>query len=326
MTAAPPPSRPRTLARVVRGRHQRASAAVGLPLLLTLLVSACGSSGSPAGGASPGGHLNVVAGENFWGSIASQLGGSRVSVRSIVTDPNADPHDYQSDPSDARALATADYVILNGAGYDTWAGTLLAGNPNSRRRVLTVADLLGRHEGDNPHFWYSPDDVEKVADRITSDLRSMDSADSGYFTSERSAFESALQPYHRRIAAIRAQDAGKPVASTESIFVDMANALGLVVVSPPAFMKAVAEGNDPPADSVAAFEEVIQGRKTDVLVDNVQTSTDVTTTIRQMAAQQGIPIVPVSETIQPPDATFQDWQLGQLNALQNALNAEALTR
>jgi zinc/manganese transport system substrate-binding protein len=268
----------------------------------------------------------VIAGEDFWGSLAAQLGGSRVSVRSIVTDPNADPHDYQSDPGDARAFATADYVILNGAGYDGWAQSLLAGNPNSRRRVLTIADLLGKREGDNPHFWYSPDDVEKVADRITSDLRSIDPANAGYFTSERAAFETALQPYHRRIAAIRARDAGKPVASTESIFVDMAGALGLVVVSPPAFMKAVAEGNDPPADSVAAFEQLIQQRKADVLVVNVQTSTDVTTTIRQMATQQRIPVVPVSETIQPPDATFQDWQLGQLDALQNALEAETLSK
>jgi zinc/manganese transport system substrate-binding protein len=247
MHASPPSRRPRprTLASSVRDSH-RVPASVGLVLLLTLLIGACGSSGSPAGAGSPGGHINVVAGENFWGSIASQLGGSRVSVRSIVTDPNADPRDYQSDPGDARAFATADYVILNGAGYDGWAGTLLAGNPSSRRRVLTVADLLGKREGDNPHFWYSPDDVERVADRITFDLSSIDPAGSGYFTSERSGFETALQPYHRRIAAIRAQDAGKPVASTESIFVDMANALGLVVVSPPAFMKAVAEGNDPP--------------------------------------------------------------------------------
>jgi zinc/manganese transport system substrate-binding protein len=326
MAFAPQASRPRPLAPAARHRH-RGPVAVGLALL-TSVLAACGSAAStPSGAGQPSRrHLSVVAGENFWGSIASQLGGSRVSVTSIVTDPNADPHDYESDTGDARAFATADYVILNGAGYDGWAEKLLAGNPEVGRRVLTVADLLGRTASDNPHFWYSPDDVERVADRITADLRSMDAADGGYLTIERSAFETALQPYHHRIAAIRTKDAGKRVASTESIFVGMADALGLVVVSPPAFMKAVAEGNDPPADSVAAFERLIQGRRTDVLVVNVQTSTDVTTTIRQMAARQGIPIVSVTETIQPPDATFQEWQLGQLNALQNALDAEALAR
>ena len=300
---------------------------VGLALL-TLVLAACGGSTGPSSstGQASGGRLSIVAAEDVWGSIASQLGGSRVSVRSIVTDPNADPHEYESDPSDARAVATADYVILNGAGYDGWAERLLAANPSSRRRVLVVARLVGRREGDNPHVWYDPAAVEKAADRITADLGAIDPGDGGYFTAERSRFEAALRPYHARIAAIRARDAGRPIASTESVVVDMAEALALVVVSPPAFMKAVAEGSDPPANSVAGFQEVIRGRRADVLVVNVQTSTDVTTTIREMATAQGIPVVPVTETLQPPGATFQDWQLGQLNALQKALDSRAATR
>jgi zinc/manganese transport system substrate-binding protein len=299
---------------------------VGVIALLALVMSACGSSasGSASGGQPPGRHLNVVAGENFWGSIATQLGGSQVTVKSVVSDPNADPHDYESDTSDARAFATADYVILNGAGYDGWADKLLAANPNKSRRVFTVADLLGRKQGDNPHFWYSPNYVMRVADRITSDLRSIDSADSGYFSAQRAAFTTSLTPYTNRVAAIRAKFAGQKVAATESIFEYMANALGLVLVSPPEFMKAVAEGNDPPVDSVAAFQQAILTREATVLVYNVQTSTDVTNTIKQMAVQQGIPVVAVSETMQPPDSTFQEWQLGQLNALDNALNAKAL--
>jgi zinc/manganese transport system substrate-binding protein len=217
-------------------------------------------------------------------------------------------------------------VILNGAGYDGWADKLLSANPNSKRRVLTVADLLGKRVGDNPHFWYSPDDVMKVADRISSDLKSIASADSDYYTAQRAAFTTALGSYLSRISAIRAKFAGQKIAATESIFEYMAGALGLVLVSPPEFMKAVAEGNDPPADSVAAFQQAITTKQATVLVYNVQTSTDVTNTIKQMAAQQNIPVVAVSETIQPPDATFEDWQLGQLNTLYNALNADALAK
>jgi zinc/manganese transport system substrate-binding protein len=300
----------------------------GVIALLVLMMSACGSAASSSStGSQPSGrHLNVVAGENFWGSVAGQLGGSPVTVRSVVTDPNADPHDYQSDTSTARAFATADYVILNGAGYDAWADKLLSANPSSRRKVFTVAGLLGKKQGDNPHFWYSPDYVMKVADRITSDLKSIDSADNDYFTAHRAAFTTALAPYTDRIAAIRAKFAGQKIAATETIFEYMANALALVVVSPLEFMKAVAEGNDPPADSVAAFQQVITARQATVLVYNVQTSTDVTNTIKQMATQQRIPVVAVTETLQPPGATFQEWQLGQLNALYNALNAKALAR
>jgi zinc/manganese transport system substrate-binding protein len=294
--------------------------------LLAAVLSACGSTASSSSnGSQPSGkHLNVVAGENFWGSIATQLGGSQVTVKSVVSDPNADPHDYESDTSDARAFATADYVILNGAGYDNWADKLLSGNPNSKRKVFTVADLLGKKEGDNPHFWYSPDYVVRVADRITADLKSIDSADRDYYTAQRSAFTTALGPYTARIAAIKSKFGGQKIAATESIFEYMATALGLALVSPPEFMNAVAEGNDPPADSVAAFQQAITTKEATVLVYNVQTSTDVTNTIKQMAAQNGIPVVAVSETLEPPDAAFQEWQLAQLNTLYNALNAKAL--
>ena len=314
-----------TLLSRTRG-HRRV--AVSLVALLATVLSACGSSASSStSGAQPSGrHLNVVAGENMWGSIATQLGGAQITVRSVVTDPNADPHDYQSDPSAARAVATADYVILNGAGYDGWADRLLSANPNGRRRVMTIADILGKKEGDNPHFWYSPDDVTRIADRISSDLKSLDTADADYLTAQRRAFTAALVPYTSRVAAIHAKFAGRRIAATETIFAYMASALGLEVVSPPEFMKAVAEGNDPPADSVAAFEQAIQTRVASVLMYNVQTSTDVTNTIKQMATQNGIPVVAVSETLQPPDATFQDWQLGQLNALYNALNADTLAK
>jgi zinc/manganese transport system substrate-binding protein len=290
--------------------------------LVVLALAGCGQNAS----ASSGGTLQVVAGENFWGSIAAQLGGKHASVTSIVTDPNADPHEYESNTSDARAFAQANYVILNGAGYDDWGQKLLDANPVDGRKVFTVADLLKKKEGDNPHFWYNPSYVEQVADRITADYKALDPADAGYFTQQRAAFEAALQPYHDRIASIKAKFAGQKVGATESIFVYMADALGLDLISPPEFMQAVAEGNDPPAKTVAEFQQQIEQKQITVLVYNVQTVTDVTNTLKQMAAQQNIPTVGVSETMQPPDATFQDWQYAQLLTLQNALNASALSQ
>jgi zinc/manganese transport system substrate-binding protein len=291
---------------------------VGL-LALALGASACGLS-TPA---AQTGRLQVVAGQGFWGSIAAQLGGSMVGVQSVVTDPNADPHEYESNTNDARAVADADLVILNGAGYDDWASKLVAANPSSRRTVLVAADLLGKKAGDNPHFWYSPDYVTRMADQITADYRSIDSADASYFDQRRAAFATALKPYTQRIAEIKAKFSGVPVASTESVFVYMATALGLDLISPPEFMDAVAEGNDPPAEAVITFEDQITSKQAKVLVYNVQTATAVTTNIKQLAAAAGIPVVGVSETLQPESATFQDWQLSQLLVLENALNATA---
>jgi zinc/manganese transport system substrate-binding protein len=289
---------------------------------LILVMAACGT---PSAGASSGPTLSVVAGQNFWGSIAAQLGGSRVSVTSVVTNPNADPHDYEVSTTDARAFATADYVVLNGAGYDDWGSKLLAANPSQNRRVLVVADLLHKHPGDNPHFWYNPDWVEQVADRITADYKASDSADAAYFDQLRAAFRMALRPYHDRIAKIKASFGGTPVGATESIFVYMSQALGLNLISPPEFMKAVAEGNDPPAQTVAEFQNLVTGKKIKMLVFNIQTSTSITENLKRLAVENGIPVAGVSETLQPINATFQEWQDAQLLTLQNALNAQALT-
>ena len=293
-------------------------------LLLVLALNACtdGTTGSSTNTSSSP-VLNVVAGENFWGSIATQLGGSHVNVTSVVSDPNADPHQYQSNTYIARAFAQANYVILNGAGYDSWGQKLLDANQVSGRKVFTVANLLGKHEGDNPHFWYNPTYIEQVSDQITKDYQALDPANSAYFTRQRAAFETALNAYHNRIAEIKAKFAGKKVGATESIFVYMANALGLDLVSPPEFMSAVSEGNDPPASSVVTFQQQLRQKQISVLVYNVQTVTNITTMMKQLASQQHIPTVGISETIQPASASFQDWQTTQLQALQNALNASA---
>jgi len=300
---------------------RRMVAAAVLPLLVMLLLAGCGS--SSAGSGAP---LRIVAGQNFWGSIAGQLAGSHGKVQSVVTDPNADPHEYASSTSDARAFADANIVILNGAGYDDWGKKLLDANPASSRKVLTVADLLGKKAGDNAHFWYDPAKVGKVADKITELYQSQDSADADYFSRQRSAFADALKPYQARIAEIKQKYSGVAVGATESIFEYLANALGLNLISPPEFMKAVAEGNDPPADAFARFQDQVTQKQIKVLVYNVQSATLVTTNIKRTATDQGTPVVGVSETMQPESTTFQEWQLAQLLQLENVLNAEALVK
>jgi zinc/manganese transport system substrate-binding protein len=268
--------------------------------------------------------IQVVAGENFWGSLVSQLGGSRTQILSIVTDPNADPHEYESNSQDAQAIANAALVIVNGAGYDDWALKLIAASNAPHQIVLNVANLLGKKEGDNPHFWYSPTYVNETVKAMYNDLTSIDPADTSYFTQQYTSLNASLGVYNSRISEIRTQFAGRKVASTESIFDYLANATGLDVVSPPAFMDAVAEGNDPPAQSVVQFQQLLQNGTVTVLVYNAQTVTPLTQSIKALAASKGIPIVAVTETIQPSDVSFQVWMNAELIALQNALNAQAL--
>ena len=250
---------------------------------------------------------------------------------SVVSDPNADPHEYESDATDARAVATANYIIENGAGYDSWMDKLVgaganspAGNFASGRTTLNVANLLGKKDGDNPHFWYDPDYVNTVAAQMEKDLAAIDPAHASAYGANYTALQTSLATYQNRIASIKQQFSGTKVAATEDIFAYLANAAGLDLVSPPAFTQAVAEGNDPPASSVVAFENQLKAGGIAVLVYNEQTVTPLTDNMKKLAAEQNIPEVGVTETIQPPDMSFEDWMNAQLVALQNALNAKTL--
>jgi zinc/manganese transport system substrate-binding protein len=274
--------------------------------------------------ASSNGVIHVVAAENFWGSLITQLGGTRVSVTSIVSDPNADPHEYESNAANAIAIANAQLVIINGAGYDTWAQQLIASSNTPHQVVLNVQELINQTVGANPHFWYNPTYVNETVKAMYQDLVSIDPSHASYYTQQYDALKASLAAYNGRIAEIKQQFGGVKVASTESIFAYLANATGLDLVSPPAFMEAVGEGNDPPAQSIVQFDQLITNGTVKVLIYNEQTVTPLTQSTKALASQHNIPIVPVTETIQPPDVSFQVWMNAQLIILQNALNQQAL--
>lgn len=293
----------------------------GFFLLLGVLLplAACGGE-SQASYASGEKVLSVVAGENFWGSIATQIGGKHVSVKSIVSSPTGDPHDYESTNDDARAIAQADYVVLNGAGYDTWGSKLLDANPSDTRKLLDVGKLVGKKEGENHHLWYNPTYVQQVAKQITVDYKAMDSADASYFEQQYSAFEVALKPYLDKIADMKSQYAGVPIGISESIFVYMTDALGLKVITPQAYYTAEANGSDPPANTVAEFNDQVTKNEIKVFILNVQTIDNSVKNLEQQVAKASIPVVEVSETVRPANGTFQDWQIAQLDKLEQALS------
>jgi zinc/manganese transport system substrate-binding protein len=288
--------------------------------LLALLLSACGGSSS-AGTTGGSGTINVVATLNFWGSIASQLAGSKATVRSIIVDPAQDPHTYNPRAADARALATSQLAIVNGVGYDPWAPKQLAANPVSGRTVLTVGDLFGLKEGDNPHRWYNPADVEAVASTITADLKKLDPKDGAYFDAQHAAFESrGLAQYHALIASIRSRYAGVPVGASESIFAMLAPSLGLRLITPYGFMKAISEGTEVTAQDKITTEAQISSRQVKLWVYNSQNATPEIQHLNSIARAQHIPIATVTETLDPQAYSFEQWQAAQLQRLEQALH------
>lgn len=286
---------------------------------LVLAAAACGATG-PSNGGLTSGKVQVVAVENFWGSITSQIAGDRVQVTSLITNPNTDPHDFDPTPNDARLMAQARLVIVNGVGYDSKSAGLLASNPVSGRVVLDVGKLLGKQDGDNPHFWYNPDYVDQVAAAITDDLKTVDPKDAANFDGNRARFESVgLKAYHEEIAAIKQKYAGTPVGASESIFAYMAPALGLDLITPYSYMKAISETTPlSPADKVTVDQQV-SDKQIKVFVYNSQNKTPDVDEVVRRAKSVGIPVTTITETLSPTGATFQDWQTNQLKALYQAL-------
>ncbi len=300
------------------GGGRRAGLLAGIGALLALSLSVCGLTG--ASSTSTGGKVEVVAAENFWGSIATQLGGDRAHVTSVIVNPNTDPHSYEPTPADARLIAGAQYVIINGAGYDSWAPKLLDANPVSGRKVLNVAVFVGKNEGDNPHVWYSPAYVNGVVEKIASDLAAIDSGDAAYFDQQKTAYTTiALKDYRDTINAIKTKYSGTPVGATESIFSYLAEGTGLNLITPYEYLKAISEGSDPTAADKGTVEQQIATKKIKVFVFNTQNSTPDVQSLVDKATAKGIAISHVTETLAPSNLNFQDWQTNQLKELLAAL-------
>jgi zinc/manganese transport system substrate-binding protein len=287
-----------------------------LAAALGLALAACGSTST-----GDSGGIRIVAAENFWGSIAQQVGGSKVTAQSIITDPAEDPHSYEPTAADARTLATAQLAVINGVGYDPWAPKLLSANPAPGRLVLTVGDLFGLKEGDNPHRWYDPADVLAVANAISGDLKRLDPKDAAYFDQRLHTFETTdLGQYNSLIRQIRMRYAGVPVGASESIFALQAPALGLNLLTPYSFMKAISEGTDVSAQDTLTTDQQIIGHRIKVWIYNSQNATPGVQRLTALARASHIPVATITETLDPARDSFEQWQAAQLRRIQQALH------
>jgi zinc/manganese transport system substrate-binding protein len=262
-------------------------------------------------------RINVVAAENFYGDIAGQIAGERANIVSIISNPDQDPHLFETTPSVVRDIAAARIVVLNGADYDTWMEKLLKASPRPGRSVVSVADILGKKAGDNPHLWYAPDAAPAVATAIAHALGTVDPAHSADYASRLKTFVGSLEPLRLKIAAIRAKYAGVPITATEPVFGYMAGALKLEMRNA-RFQLAIMNATEPSANDVAAFERDLKYHKVRVLLYNKQASDKVVQRFVDLARASNIPVVGVTETA-PPGVSYQDWMVAQLNDLEKAL-------
>ena len=289
-----------------------------LLILVALALGACGATGSPSPSTSQA-PIPVLGAENFYADLLAQIGGSRVTVSSILNDPSADPHEYEANPATAKLVADSKLVIVNGIGYDDFMDKLLGASTKSDRVVINVQDLLGVKDDANVHVWYDPATMPKVAEAATAALAKLDPQNAAYFSAQKTKYLDGLKTVNDKIASLKAKYPGAPIAFTENVAGYLTDAIGLKVLTPPAFMEAIESGTDPAPADVAVERDLLTGHKVKALMYNSQVTSPLTEQIRELAVSSNVRVVPVAETIPPAFKTFQDWQLAQLDDLEKAL-------
>ena len=263
-------------------------------------------------------QIAVVAAENFYGDIARQVGGDRVAVVSIMSNPAQDPHLFETTPATVRHIVKAQIVIINGANYDPWIEKLLSATPRAGRVVIAAAALTGRKAGDNPHLWYDPRTMPAVATAIADALTKADAAHASDYAARLKTTLAGLERVTARVAQLKAKHAGTAVTATEPVFGPMADALGLTMRNQ-RFQLAMMNDTEPSARDLAAFERDLRDRAVKVLIYNSQVSEKLTERLRDIAIKSKVPVVGVTETM-PANTSFQDWVLGELDAIDKALS------
>jgi zinc/manganese transport system substrate-binding protein len=262
--------------------------------------------------------ISVVASTNVYADAISQLGGSHVRVTGILSNPNTDPHTYESSTTDAAAVARATLVVQNGIGYDDFMGKLEGASPNPKRVVIDVGKTLGYKDGDNPHLWYKPDTMPRIVPLIVAALARQDPADRAVFEANSRTFQASLQPWLRHIAAIKKQYGGTPVAVTEPVFDYAAQAAGLKILTPYTFQAAIMGGTDPSPQDVQLQKGFFSKKLIKVFFYNQQAVAPITAQLLSLAHANHIPVVGVYET-RPLTKTYQQWMMAEMSAVQLAL-------
>ena len=271
------------------------------------------------GAAADDASIGVVAAENFYGDVARQVGGGRVAVLSILSNPNQDPHLFETTPGVVRKIADARIVIFNGANYDPWMQKLLDAVPRSGRTVIIAATIVGKKTGDDPHVWYDPPTMPAVARALAAALSKMDPEHKAEYEMRLQAFLTSLNPLEQKILEMRAKYAGIPITATEPVFSYLAGAIGLTARNE-RFQMAVMKDTEPAARDLAAIESDLKKRNVKVLLYNKQVTSNLTGRLIDVARSANVPVVGITET-EPADTCFMDWMLSELDDLEQALQS-----
>lgn len=303
----------------------RATLLAAVPVAAALALAGCGQGGGAAPAApsqAPAqATVGVVASTDVYGAVATAIGGAHTTVTSIIHSPDADPHAYESTPTDAAAVSAAKVMIQNGGGYDDFAGKLVAAAA-TKPTVIDVSQLSGLDTGAgfNEHVFYSLPTMAKLADTLSADLSQADPPNAADYQANATAFKAKLDGLSAKLNTIKTQRPGARIAITEPVPLYLTQQAGLVNATPEAFSHAIEEGNDPPAAVLQQTLALLNGpSKVSALLLNSQTESAATTQVQQAATAAGVPVVAVTETLPAGTMDYVTWIGGEIDQLTKAL-------
>lgn len=274
----------------------------------------------PSPGAPAGEVIEAVGAENQYASVIAQIGGRYVRTTALMSNPNTDPHTYEASVTVAKQVGQAGLVVQNGLGYDSFMNSIEAAAPSANRKVIDVQQLLGLPASTpNPHLWYNPSTMPKVATAIASDLAALDPAHAAYFQANARAFTRSLDAWRTALTEFAETYKGAKVACTEPVADYLLQAAGTDNLTPWSFQASIMNGTDPSPQDVAVEKNLLSQRKVSVFVYNEQVTDPLTQSLIVIARAQGIPVVGVYETMPEPGYDYQSWMLAETSALREAV-------
>ena len=314
----------------MRTRSVARTAALSLAMAAAtaLLATACSSATASGNRGGTGGtdSIQAIGAENEYANVIQQIGGKYVQVTAIMSNPNTDPHTFEASPAVAREISNASLIVQNGLGYDTWATDINNAVPSDGRKVIDVQQLLGLPDSTpNPHLWYNPTTMPKVATAIANDLAAIQPAHASYFKANAAKFTQSLAAWTQAIAQFKAAHPNTPVATTEPVADYMLQAAGADNLTPWAFQADIMNGTDPSPQNVAAEKALFTQHKVKVFLYNQQVTDTLTDSFIDLAHANGVPVVGVYETMPTPGYDYQTWMTAEVNALDKAVTAKVST-
>ena len=297
-----------------------------LAVVAALIATAAAAWPGGASAAPGGGKIVAVGAENQYADVIGQVGGEYVQANAIMSNPNTDPHTFEASIAVAREVGDAQLIVQNGLGYDSFMDSIESATPASGRTVINVQHLLKLPDSTpNPHLWYDPATMPRVADAVAAALSALQPAHKAYFDANAAAFTASLGRLTAAVASFRSAYAGVPVATTEPVADYLLTAAGADNLTPWTFQADIMNGVDPSPQNVALQRALFTGHKVKVFVYNQQVTDTLTQSFITLAEQNHIPVVGVYETMPEPGYDYQTWMLTTVQDLRNAIASHIST-